>query len=345
MENMKVYPADSKVTLGAAIIVKDEAERIERCITSLKLLSQIVILDTGSTDDTCSIIKNLRDNFNYPIDLIENQYNSTTAPDSFFPSGRLKKYSEARNITLLGCHTDWIFILDADEQVPEESIIAAYDAINLINDLDSDPASEFKTDSILCLLNNQFGDMFFNDRIIRRDPEIYLKGRIHEYVLSRKKARDERIQIIFESREKSPEVLQERINIIEEDLRDNPNDTRGQYLAAREYFVRNYLPNAIYWFDRYFRTREQYRNLNIAKAELADAYFTSGWCYLGMGELFPAKERLLECIGVNPDFKEAYIQLAKIAEYEKDPLAQERWELAASTAENKELNFKTKGKY
>ena len=322
------------LTIGASLIVKNEESCIEKCLKSIKDLTQIVILDTGSTDNTCSIIKSLRDEYNYPIDLIEGQYEW------------IDDYADARNIALRGCTTDWILCLDADDTVPPESITNMYRAVNQIYHLDSDPDLKLPpTDTILCLMNNQNNDQFFSDRILRRDPNIFFKGKIHEWVNCKRKARDQTIIINFVSRPKTQEHMDKVTQIIEQSLREDPDDIRTQYVAARDYFVRGFLPNAIYWFERYLRRRPQVMSNRQAKAELADALFTLGWCYLGMGELEPARESLLKCLGYNPDFKECYEQLAKIAEYEKDDLAKERWELAQSTALNRELNFVTKGKY
>lgn len=46
------------VTITVAIIVKDEERCISRCIESiLQLFDEIIIVDTGSTDNTLNIIR------------------------------------------------------------------------------------------------------------------------------------------------------------------------------------------------------------------------------------------------------------------------------------------------
>ena len=42
--------------IGAALIVKNEQERLGRCLSSIRdVVDEIVIVDTGSTDDTVAI--------------------------------------------------------------------------------------------------------------------------------------------------------------------------------------------------------------------------------------------------------------------------------------------------
>lgn len=88
------------MTLSIAMIVKDEALNIGRCLASIaELADQIVVVDTGSTDTTVDIATS----FGAEI-------------------GRFKwndNYSEARNESLKMCRGDWVIILDADEAINE----------------------------------------------------------------------------------------------------------------------------------------------------------------------------------------------------------------------------------
>jgi len=94
-------------TIAAVMIVKDEEANIKKCLDSIhNYVDQIVIVDTGSTDDTMKIARE------YPkVQLFEHPWN-----DSF---------SEARNesIRLAEEHTDcdWIFIFDADEMLMNDT--------------------------------------------------------------------------------------------------------------------------------------------------------------------------------------------------------------------------------
>jgi tetratricopeptide (TPR) repeat protein len=131
-------------------------------------------------------------------------------------------------------------------------------------------------------------------------------------------------------------------------LRDDPHDLRLQYIAGREYFVNGFLPNAVYWFERYIRTRTL-KGIWNERAELADVYFTVGWCQAQMREWEEAKRYMALALTVNADFREAAQALAQIALQDKsDPnneLNAGRWTFISESAQNRKLGFKSKGLY
>jgi len=52
-------------SLSVTIITKDEADRIERCLESVKeLADEIIVFDSGSTDDTLKIVRRYTDKIN-----------------------------------------------------------------------------------------------------------------------------------------------------------------------------------------------------------------------------------------------------------------------------------------
>ncbi|EAW1476943.1 glycosyltransferase family 2 protein [Salmonella enterica subsp. enterica] len=92
------------LTITAAIIVKNE----ERCISSaVNVVDEIIIVDTGSDDNTIDIINNFENN---KIRL--------------YSAGWHQSFSAARNTAIEKATCDYIFFIDADEylQKPEVSI-------------------------------------------------------------------------------------------------------------------------------------------------------------------------------------------------------------------------------
>lgn len=84
--------------ISAVIIAKNEQDRIEKCLTSLKWVDEILVVDNNSSDKTPAIAKRLG------AKVIE-------APSSDF--------SELRNIGKEHVNGKWILYVDADEVVPE----------------------------------------------------------------------------------------------------------------------------------------------------------------------------------------------------------------------------------
>lgn len=86
------------MSISLCMIVKNEAEFIEGCINSVKgLAGQVVVVDTGSSDNTVEIAKRLG----------AEVYRFEWADD----------FSAARNESLRYAKGDWIIVLDADEKI------------------------------------------------------------------------------------------------------------------------------------------------------------------------------------------------------------------------------------
>jgi glycosyltransferase involved in cell wall biosynthesis len=93
-------PVNKKPKISGAIMCKNEEESIERCLLSIyDVCDEIVIMDTGSTDDTMEIVKQ------YPkVKLIEK-------------SIPVWDFSVARNLSFSLCSGEWILMIDADESL------------------------------------------------------------------------------------------------------------------------------------------------------------------------------------------------------------------------------------
>jgi glycosyltransferase involved in cell wall biosynthesis len=83
-------------TLSLCMIVKDEAANLPRCLASVKdLADEIVVIDTGSSDDTPTIAE------------------AAGAKVNFLIWG--DDFASARNTSLDHATQDWVLVLDADE--------------------------------------------------------------------------------------------------------------------------------------------------------------------------------------------------------------------------------------
>jgi glycosyltransferase involved in cell wall biosynthesis len=86
----------SKIKLSLAMIVKNEARCLARCLQSVRgVANEIVVADTGSTDDTVKIASE----FGAKVSRFD----------------WISDFAAARNFALAQTTGDWILILDADE--------------------------------------------------------------------------------------------------------------------------------------------------------------------------------------------------------------------------------------
>lgn len=90
------------VTVSVCMIVKNESKVLERCLDSLRgLYDELIIVDTGSTDNTKAIASR----------YTENVYDLAWRDD----------FSYARNVAFSYCTKDYIYSVDADEVLDEEN--------------------------------------------------------------------------------------------------------------------------------------------------------------------------------------------------------------------------------
>jgi glycosyltransferase involved in cell wall biosynthesis len=166
-------------SLGLSMIVKNGAETLRPCLESVRgIATQIVIGDTGSTDDSVKIA---------------HEFGATVVPVAWEDH-----FAKARNAALAPMTTDWVLVLDADEELdPKAKLLlpALLAAPNLggymitIRDYMREQTSYFmerlgkpnssppeRAKAALCYHDQQ------NIRLFKRNPEVYFYGRVHELV-------------------------------------------------------------------------------------------------------------------------------------------------------------------
>ncbi len=91
---------NAKLPLSVAIIAKDEADRLPGCLQSVAFAGQIVVVDSGSNDDTMAIA-------------------AAFGCDVFSEAWR--GFGPQKQLAVDKCRHAWVLILDADERVPPET--------------------------------------------------------------------------------------------------------------------------------------------------------------------------------------------------------------------------------
>jgi tetratricopeptide (TPR) repeat protein len=148
-------------TLTACLVVRNEEQRIAAAINSVRgIADQIVVVDTGSTDGTLAIARNL---------------GARTLTEAW-----IDDWSAARNAAIAQATGDWILFIDADQRLDEHSgaevtriIQHDHPAGFLLRQLnylsDASPANAIEHLTV---------------RLFRNHPAIRYRGAIHEQVVS-----------------------------------------------------------------------------------------------------------------------------------------------------------------
>lgn len=148
-------PAESRPFLSAAMIVRDEEARLERCLASLvDLVDEIVVVDTGSVDATTAVAA------------------AFGATIGHFPW--VDDFGAARNASLDLVTGDWVLMIDADEYV------APIDRSAVVDALEGQPSAL----GVNLLWRSGPGLTPMRElRLWRHRPDVRFRGRIHEHVV------------------------------------------------------------------------------------------------------------------------------------------------------------------
>ncbi|MCL4370451.1 MAG: glycosyltransferase [Chloroflexi bacterium] len=175
-------------SVSACMIVKNEAANVRPCLESLgDLPSEIVIVDTGSSDDTARIARSMGAQIHH-----------------FQWVG---DFAAARNESLRHATEDWIFWLDADDRLSPETVGQLKQAIR-----------SGLADAYICPVTSRLSDasqgVTEHVRLFRNGLGITFRGAIHESVLpdlQRMGLRSARIDAIIEhTGYESPEALRRK---------------------------------------------------------------------------------------------------------------------------------------
>ena len=145
----------SSPRLSVCLIAKNEEQFLAQCLKSVRgFASQIVVVDTGSTDRTVEIAR----------EFGAETYSFAWCDD----------FSAARNAALEHATGDWILMLDADEEMP------AMQHTKLLADMNNPNVIAFR----LPLVNagQEAEGRSFIPRLFRNAPAVFFQGRIHEQV-------------------------------------------------------------------------------------------------------------------------------------------------------------------
>jgi glycosyltransferase involved in cell wall biosynthesis len=145
--------------LSVLILTKNEEKNIERAIKSVKpVADEIIVLDSGSTDNTVEIAK-------------------TLGAKVFFRE--FDDFPSQRNYGVSLCSNDWIFVLDADEEVSLELRNSKLNAIK------EESYTCFEVPRRTYYLGKYLDYVWYPEYVIRLFKKGYFKyeGKLHEKVV------------------------------------------------------------------------------------------------------------------------------------------------------------------
>jgi tetratricopeptide (TPR) repeat protein len=335
-ESMAEEPVSTGPALSLCMIVKNEAAVLPRCLRSVRdIVDDLVVVDTGSTDETASI--------------------AAEFGARVFDFAWVDDFSRARNFSLDQARGGWVLVMDADESVAAEDHRRIRTALQR-RDVDAvAPILRYYVRQIVSGWQPGPGgykegepypgyfDVHYR-RLIRNRPWIRYVHRVHESVVSldpsiRLSHAEEDWVIHHYGKTAAPEVLRAKANKYLEmnraKVQENPRSVLAHYELGLQYGELDRFGPAVACFARVeelepgFRdTRLQMARCQAALGQRAEALhtlrqtaltrsdrdaeiaFEEGNVLRGLGEDGAAEQAYLHALDVNPAFVPARVNLA-----------------------------------
>lgn len=286
-----------KKTLTAALITKNEERTIGEAIHRLvNAVDEVVVIDTGSTDQTIHIAQEAGAKI----------YSFTWRDD----------FSAARNYALSNVTSDWVLFVDADELLYEEDIPVPRIVAGLYDNCSPPPILRIGQ------MNSNGPHTHENYDMCRFFPTrfgIKWWGRIHEQLGSshgnlyttpfvREAVRIRFLHDGYEPKIFSAKKKQQRnISLLEKSVAENPDDIGSWGFLGREWIIAGDLEKAI---SILYKTEElaprfpTYARLTEVRKFLVEALLRSG-------RLEEASSVARRSVKDNPDFPQGWYDLAR----------------------------------
>lgn len=260
--------------ISAVLIVKNEAECIERCLKSLEGFDEIIVVDTGSTDGTQGLCRRYTDKVFEDFPWCDN-------------------FAAARNHANLKATGDWLYSIDADHWSNTSATIIRSEAERL-------EAAGFKVGLVDSISEKGFHH-HWREVFWKNHEGIHWVGKIHE-CLSRSARTKTRISRFYGSSKTHSTDPDRNLRILR---KSDVRLPRTQFYLGRELYERGSHEEAVLWFTKYLRTATWI-------PEKCEALLIRARCYWKMNRGNEARADTLECIRNNPDFKEALLFMGEI---------------------------------
>lgn len=251
--------------LSIVMMVKNEEKFLKKTLVSIAPLresidSELIILDTGSSDQTVEIAKEFTDNVYFAT------WNNN--------------FADMRNISISYAKGEWILVLDADEVLKDYSKIVTFFTDRLYENYNSASIS----------IRNKLSNIEEEDSLVStltlvrmfKNDDISYKGKIHEQA-EYKMPRFDNIAVfdhfgyLYEDEEFKLNKLKRNSEILIEALKENPESPYDNFQMAKNLLVEGKNKEALEYMEKAYGL---YRKLGIEPpylySGLANLYILNG---------------------------------------------------------------------
>ena len=288
------------VTVALCMIVKNEEDILPKTFPQFnKLFDEIIVVDTGSSDNTKNIIKS------YGVVPVEFEW--------------VNDFAKARNESIKNAKSDWIVWLDADEYINDEDFIKLKD---ILSRADSDCYS------IKVLEAKEGGFQAFGylwrDKVFKNHCGLHFEREINEGIFdsNSNSALSLKINVeiyhlggaiaLSQNLKRKAKKEERNIKLYNNLLKKNPKDFRANMLLGKSYLIAQKLNEA---YECFKKASEYAMDTEGRESNLVDASF----CSVHLGKYSEAKDLLLQALKLNKKNAGAACNLGLVFIKENNP--------------------------
>lgn len=267
------------VTISLCMIVKNEEDTIARCLDSVfDIVDEVIVVDTGSTDNTEDIVRNYTDKV-YHFKWIDD-------------------FSAARNYSFSKATQDYIFWMDADDVLLEPDRIKFKELKQTLNP---------EVDVVIMKYNMSVKDKeqvactFMRERLVKRSKEFEWIDPIHEYINFSGKFMNSEIAI---THKKIHPRTRRNLEIFEKAIeKGHKLSERNWFYYAKELFADGQYDKAAEYYEKFVNTK------NGLLSNYLDACIDLSTCYKNRNDDEKQLKILLKAFEIAPPRPEVICQL------------------------------------
>lgn len=277
-------------TISCCMIVKNEEAFLEQCLESIKdYVDEIIVVDTGSTDNTVEIAKRYTDKvYFHPWE---------------------NSFSKARNHYLKYATCDWIFQIDGDEELVEGSGAKLREAVR-----DAGEADVIYVNIISTYSGGTREARHNFERLFRNNGVIHYEGIVHNRVAGGNIATYSKIELRHYGYDVEEKKAQEKFirtaDLLKRQVEEGPDNPMPHHYLGTSYLSRGMNENA---------AKESVLAIDLAEQQKDEhptylwSHFNAAMAFFRMGDLEQARSYSLKAVDKFADHLDSYYMMTMIA--------------------------------
>ncbi|NFH90644.1 glycosyltransferase [Clostridium botulinum] len=289
--------------LSICMMVKDEEKNLRRCLNSVKPLieegiAELIIVDTGSSDNTVDIVKEYTDKVYFHL------WNND--------------FSSMRNISISYARGEWIFILDADEEVENVEELRKVLLNEKIKDSNTLILEVKNIDTLKDKDNIAYSP---STRIFKNDGQFKYIGAVHNQPVYKEPTYNTKVSLvhygyILGDKELMDKKFLRTTTILESELKKDPNNVYYLFQLGVSYDMHGDFREGLEEFKKAYNILKTMSNIEIY--DRIYVYGAYARCCYANGKYNEAINICKQGIEYRHDYIDLYFMMAMAEKHQGD---------------------------